>query len=124
MTAADKKPKVIKVTQENVNSWLVCRQGFLENSLILLFGRQVEEDEQELAQSIHHNQRGFNKRNAKAGSEMCQKVLQGGTLSSAERTRARDICFDHARQIAKMMNDRAECVVAGKTWSADILKRV
>ena len=107
--------KVVTVSVNQVNARLVKEDGFLEKAILLLFSRQVQVDEQVIARTVHKNDIGFNKSNAKKGTELAQALLKwqdaekegAHPWSSADRSRARSIAFTHAVQVSRLLDEHA-----------------
>lgn len=104
--------KPVKLEIQNVNSRLVSEPGFLEQSILLLFSRQVPDDEQVIARTVWKNDVGFNKSNAKKGTELAQLLINWQDAGKegphpwtmSDRLRAREICFTHAVQVRRLMD--------------------
>ena len=65
----------------------------------VLFGRQTE-DEQNVRQTIHTNERGFRQNHAKRGSELAAIIAHGRLNGVPEKALLRGPALDDAREIA------------------------
>ena len=89
--------------RNQINQMLLTRNDAVERGIVQLFKLQTA-DEQQVGDTKHHNNVGFNSSSTKAGSYYAQWVLSGRHLTGKHLDNARKIAIKHSRQLVEIAN--------------------
>jgi hypothetical protein len=94
-------------TRERIVALLDSNDQAVLRALVVLYDRQTQ-DEREMSETVHHNERGFSAFHARQGSCLARLVLSGRSLWPEQLERARHLVRKYAQQLADEANAKDE----------------